>query len=57
MENYGPAEFLGIFLVGFPALIFLICLLPKGLFWMVEIFFVDDTIKNFFHHHFHYKAK
>ncbi len=56
MINYGIAEFLGIFLIGFPIYVFLTCLLPKGLFWIVENFFIDETNKNIFHHHFHYKA-
>lgn len=54
--NFGISDFLGIFLIGFPTLIFLTGLLPKGLFWIVENFFIDETNKDFFHHHFHYKA-
>lgn len=57
MINYTIAEFLGIFLVGFPAMLYVVVALFRGVFWIVEIFFVDPTIKNIFHHHFHYKDK
>lgn len=57
IENIYLAKFLSIFLITFPILVFLICLIPKGIFWAIEYMFQDETIKNFFHHHFHYKAK
>ena len=58
MDNYSLQEFLGIFLIGFPSFLFLIGLVPK----VVEILTpyesdVDLEKQNFYHHHYHYKAR
>lgn len=58
MINYTIAEFLGIFLIGFPILLFILPIFIRGVLWIIkDVIFEDETIKNFFHHHFHYKAK
>jgi len=57
MINYTIAEFLGLFLIAFPFFFFVTILIIRGVFWLIEDFFVDDTIKNVFHHHFHYRDK
>jgi hypothetical protein len=55
--NYTIAEFLGIFFVGLPVFVFASTILLWGIGQMIEHLFEDETIKNFFHHHYHYKAK
>jgi len=55
--DYTIAEFLGIFLIYLPVFVFLTTLFWKGIFWIIEKFFEDETTKNFFHHHFHYKDR
>jgi hypothetical protein len=59
MSNYTLSDFLGIFLFYMPVMIFLTLVLQRGIFSMIEYFFTDEgpDKKNFFHHHFHYKAK
>lgn len=55
--DYTIAEFLGTWLIGYPIFIYFSVVIFKGLFWLIENFFEDDTKKNFFHHHFHYKDR
>jgi len=57
MIDYTIAEFLGIFLVAFPFYFFATILIIRGVFWLIEDFFVDETLKTIFHHHFHHKDK
>ena len=57
MIDYTIAEFLGIFLIGFPFLFFITLIMIRGIFWLIENYFVDETNKNMFHHHFHYRDK
>ena len=60
MTEYTLSDFLGIFLIFFPTFIFLTLVFQKGLYGLVENYFTskdDYDEKNFFHHHFHYKAK
>ena len=57
MIDYTIAEFLGIFLIAFPFLFFVTVLLVRGIFWVVDPFFIDETNKNLFHHHFHHRDK
>jgi predicted CDP-diglyceride synthetase/phosphatidate cytidylyltransferase len=59
MTEYTLSDFLGIFLVFIPAYAYLTLVLQKGIYGMIEEFFDTDSNekKNFFHHHFHYKAK
>lgn len=57
MIDYTIAEFFGIFLVAFPFLFFLTILFIRGIFWVIENYFVDETDKSVFHHHFHYRDK
>lgn len=56
MINHTIAEFLGIWLIGVPFLFFVILIILRGIFWIIEHFFEDETIKRFFHHHIHYRA-
>lgn len=56
MINYTIAEFLGIFLIGLPVLVFANTIWLRGLNWLCEEF-LGDLKENIFHHHFHYKAK
>lgn len=60
MIDYSLPEFLGIFLIFVPTILFLNALLSKGFYSFIENFFDekdDFDTHNFFHHHFHYKAK
>ena len=60
MTEYTLSDFLGIFLIFLPTFLFLTFLFQKGLYGFLENFFDekdDFDTKNFFHHHFHYKAK
>lgn len=56
MINYTIAEFLGIFLIGFPTILFVMLLIIRGVFWITEGFDRDETRKNIFHHHYHHKS-
>ncbi|HUW46415.1 MAG TPA: hypothetical protein VMW50_11555 [Dehalococcoidia bacterium] len=56
MINYTISEFLGIFLIGVPVLVFATTIWIRGLDWMME-HLKGDLKENIFHHHFHYKAK
>lgn len=56
LENYGIAEFFGIFLVFFPLFIFLSCVLPWGIFKIFNFVFGEKG-EVLFHHHFHYKDR
>ncbi|GAI05850.1 unnamed protein product [marine sediment metagenome] len=55
MINYTIAEFLGIFLIAIPLFFYVTILIIRGLFWLIEDFFKDDT-ENILHI-FHYKDK
>lgn len=55
--NYTIAEFLGIFFVALPVFVFSTTIIIWGIGQMTDHFFEDETIKNFFHHHYHYKAR
>jgi hypothetical protein len=58
MTEYTLSDFLGIFCVYLPIMIYATLLLQKGLYALVENLFTGrDEDKNFFHHHFHYKAQ
>jgi len=57
MINYTIAEFLGLFLIAFPFVFFITILIFRGLFWLIENFFEDETDKSIFHHHFHHRDK
>lgn len=56
MINYTIAEFLGIFLIGMPVLVFATTFWIRGLDWITE-HMKGDLKDNIFHHHYHYKAK
>jgi len=54
------SDFLAIYLVYFPFLVFLVVVIFRGtlrIFYNLKDDWEDNEKKNFFHHHFHYKAK
>lgn len=60
MIDYSLPEFLGIFLIFLPVILFLNTLFSVGFYSFIQYCFTekdDFDTKNFFHHHFHYKAK
>jgi len=58
MINYTIAEFLGLFLIAIPFFFFVSILFFRGIIGIIEkTFFVDETDKSVFHHHFHHKDK
>jgi len=54
--NFGLSEFLGIFLVGFPAFIFLTTIFQRGILGIFKHLEPLPHLDPIFHHHFHYKA-
>ncbi len=54
MIDYTIAEFLGIFLIGFPILILMPVILFWGIYYIIERAFGLD-ITRIFHYHYHYK--
>lgn len=62
MTEYGIEKFIGYFLIFFPCFMFvLICILRGGQVFIgrinSEIEDNEREKRNFFHHHYHYKAK
>jgi len=55
MIDYSGPEFLGIFLIGFPAFLFLTICLQKGIYWMMEDF-KDEEIWHTEAHIFHHRS-
>lgn len=56
VQNYTSAEFLGVFLIGFPMLFFITTILFKGIYWLFDRFLVDLK-QNVFHHHYYHKDR
>jgi len=52
MIDYTSAEFLGLFLIGFPLFFYLTMIIFRGIYSVIENFLGE---KNIFHHHFHYR--
>lgn len=58
MDNL--SDFLSIYLIYFPFLVFLVAMIFRGvltIFSNLKDDWEENEKKNFFHHHFHYKAK
>lgn len=58
MINYTISEFLGIFLIGLPLLIFMVVILPAGIRKIFDTIIEEEPTldQKVFHHHYHYKA-
>jgi len=57
MINYSLPEFLGIFLIFVPTILFLNTLISKGFYSFIQPFFDYKDKEEIFHHHIHYKDK